>query len=266
MMGVSRIRFIGLLFFFVTLLSSCERYLYQNRMLRIDPGYSYAEFEDIKAVEYRLAPDDLMAVRLFTNDGAGLVNISSTGSSQSNQGFTVGGGTTINLRIESDGFAKFPIFGRLYLEGLTLRQAEMLIEEKYATFYNNPFVLLSVNNRRVMIFAGDNTSVIELTNDNMTLFEVLALSGGIPDDGKANKIKIIRGDLKNPDVFRIDLSTLQGMQDANLVMQANDIIYIEVRKRYVTKVLAELSPIFTLAGAVISTVALVTALQTLGGK
>ncbi|MCB9186345.1 MAG: polysaccharide biosynthesis/export family protein [Flavobacteriales bacterium] len=240
--------------------SSCDRYLYQNRMIDIPSDYEYSKFENVVETEYRLAPDDYLNVRLLTNDGAGLLNISV------DQGVSVGGATLIDLRIESDGFAKFPIFGRLYLEGLTLRQAEMLIEDKYAEFYNSPFVLLTVTNRRVMIFAGDNTQVVQLTNDNMTLFEVLAISGGIPEDGKSRKIKIIRGDLQNPDVYLIDLSTLQGMRDANLVMQANDIIYIEVRKRYATKLLQELTPIISILGTVISTIALITAVRSLGGK
>ena len=157
-----------------------------------------------------------------------------------------------------------PIFGRVYLEGLTVRQAEMLIEDKFSEFYNNPFVLLDVNNRRVMIFAGSNTTVVTLQNDNTTLFEVLAQSGGIPSDGKANKIKLIRGDLKSPEVYKIDLSTLVGMKDANLVMQANDIIYIETKRNYITKLLSELSPYIAILTSIVSTTAIIVRLQAIG--
>ncbi len=227
-------------------------------MLRIGPGFEFSEFSELIETEYRIAPDDRIDARLFTNDGSGLVNIGAQGA------VSVGGSTTLSIKVESDGFAKLPIFGRIYLEGLTVRQAEMLIEDKFSEFYNNPFVLLEVSNRRVMIFAGPNTSVIPLTNDNTTLFEVLAESGGIPSDGKADRIKLIRGDLKNPEIYRIDLSTLGGMKDANLVLQANDIIYIETRKDYVTKVLTELSPYISVLSTVVSTVAIIVQLRALG--
>ena len=227
-------------------------------MLRIDPGYKYSEFSDITETEYRIAPDDRISARLYTNDGSGLVNIGA-GSK-----VLVGGSTTMAIKIESDGFAKLPIFGRVYLEGLTIRQAEMLIEDKFSEFYNNPFVLLDVNNRRVMIFAGSNTTVVTLQNDNTTLFEVLAQSGGIPSDGKANKIKLIRGDLKSPEVYKIDLSTLVGMKDANLVMQANDIIYIETKRNYITKLLSELSPYIAILTSIVSTTAIIVRLQAIG--
>jgi len=240
------------------LFGSCDRYLNQSLMLRTGPDYPYSEFPEIQDKEYRLAADDRIAVRMFTNDGSGLINVAA-GSS-----VMVGSGTTLDIKLESDGFAKLPLFGRTYLEGLTIRQAEMLIEDKFSEFYNNPFVLLEVTNKRVMIFAGSNTSVVPLLNDNTTLFEVLAMSGGVPEEGKADKIKLIRGDLKSPEVYIIDLSTLSGMKHANLVLQANDIIYIEVRKDRIGKVLAEIAPYIAILTTVVSTVLIFTRFPAIG--
>ncbi|MCF8459650.1 MAG: polysaccharide biosynthesis/export family protein [Flavobacteriales bacterium] len=227
-------------------------------MLRTGKDYPYSTFPEVQDKEYRLAADDRIAVRMFTNDGSGLINVAA-GSN-----VMVGGGTTLDIKIESDGFSKLPLFGRLYLEGLTIRQAEMLIEDKFSEFYNNPFVLLEVSNKRVMIFAGSNTSVVTLENDNTTLFEVLAMTGGVPEEGKADRIKLIRGELKNPEVYLIDLSTLYGMKNANLVLQANDIIYIETRKGHVRKVLLEIAPYLAILTTITSTIAIVTQVRAIG--
>lgn len=253
-----RTRFLVLLL--LTFLSSCDRYLFSERMFRIGRDFEYSKFDEIIETEYRIAPDDKIAIRLYTNDGSGLINV------QSGSNVLVGGGTQFGVSIESDGFAKLPLFGRIYLAGLTIRQAEMLIEDKYSEFYNNPFVLLQVENKRVMIFAGSNTSVVPLENDNTTLFEVLAATGGIPEDGKAHQIRLIRGDLKNPEVYQIDLSTIQGMRQANLVMQANDIIYIEVRKGYVREILNEIAPYLAAITTIVTTSLLVTQIQRIGGQ
>lgn len=251
-----RLRIIGLLF--IVLFSSCDSYLNRHLMLRTGPNYPYSQFSEIIDTEYRLAPDDRVGLRVYTNDGSGLINLG-VGSS-----VLVGSGTEISVKIESDGFAKLPLFGRIYLAGLTTRQAEMLVEDKFAEFYNNPFVLIEVSNRRVVIFAGSNSSVILLENDNTTLFEVLAKSGGLPEDAKADKVKLIRGDLKNPEVYLIDLSTLAGMKNANMVLQANDIIYIETRKGYVRKALAEFAPYLAILTSIASTIALITRLSAIG--
>lgn len=254
-----RYRILGL--FLLLLVSSCDKYLFRSQMLRTGPNYPYSEFEDIKETEYRISSDDRVSVRLYTNDGSGLVNIN-TGSGK----VLVGAGASFSVLIESDGFGKMPLFGRIYLEGLTIRQAEMLIEDKYGEFYNNPFVLLTVGNKRVFLFAGGNTSVVPLTDENTTLFEVLAISGGVPGDGKADKIKIIRGDLRNPEVYIVDLSTLSGMREANLVLQANDIIYIETRKGYIGRILGELSPYLSILTSVITTAAIIAQLRALGNQ
>ena len=66
-----------------------------------------------------------------------------------------------------------------------------------------------------------------LQNENTTLFEVLAQSGGVYKEGNASRVKVIRGDLNDPEIYLVDLSTIDGMRDANLNMQAGDIIYID---------------------------------------
>ncbi|MFA5194625.1 MAG: hypothetical protein WC401_02395, partial [Bacteroidales bacterium] len=73
----------------------------------------------------------------------------------------------------------------------------------------------------------------------------LAKAGGI-NDGKAHKIKLIRGDLKNPKVYIIDLSTVEGMTKANLIVQANDIIYVQPRNKIPEKIINVLAPYLTL--------------------
>jgi len=109
-------------------------------------------------------------------------------------------------------------------------------------------VQLKVTNNRVIIFPGGQggtSTVITLSNTNTTLIEALALAGGI-SDGKAHKIKLIRGDLHNPKVYLIDLSTIEGMKASNLVLQANDIIYVEPRPKVAQRILENIAPYLTL--------------------
>jgi polysaccharide export outer membrane protein len=105
-----------------------------------------------------------------------------------------------------------------------------------------------VSNRRVIIFPGSSGSatVLSLTNDNTTLLEAIAMTGGLGGDAKAAQIKVIRGDKENPDVYLVDLSTIAGMRDGSMVLQANDIIYVEPRVRPIVEIVGELSPIVSL--------------------
>ncbi len=216
-------------------------------MFKTPDDYPYKVDQTIGNVEYRIATNDILAFSIFTNDGFKLIDLTTgvttmTGQGAS-QGFNVNNST--RLQVDVEGSVKFPIIGKIKVLDLTTREAERMLEERYAVYYNKPFVMLSVVNRRVMVFPGTGGSgvVVTLENENTTLIEALALAGGITETGKADVIKLIRGDSRNPQVHLIDLSTIEGMKQSNMLLQANDIIYVEPVKRVSRGVLAEITPI-----------------------
>ncbi|MGD0711585.1 MAG: polysaccharide biosynthesis/export family protein [Bacteroidales bacterium] len=239
------------------LITSCKIFA-PSQMLRTGRDFKYSDFTQEQGVqEYKLAPFDKITFHLSTNNGENLINpISSAGSTTgtSNIGTTIGGGSGAAYTIEYDGTVKLPVFGRVKLSGYSIREAEKLLEDMYSKYYNNPFVQIEVSNMRVIVFGKGTTSgsasVITLANPNTTLFEALASAGGI-EGGKAYNIKLIRGDLKNPQVFLIDLSTLDGMKKANLILQANDIIIIKPKNNYTEKFLTVITPYLTLVSMIL---------------
>jgi polysaccharide export outer membrane protein len=108
--------------------------------------------------------------------------------------------------------------------------------------------MVRVTNRRVLVFPGTGGAgrVVNLDNENTTLVEALALAGGITNTGKAWKVKLIRGDLRNPKVMLIDLSTIEGVKNSNMLLQANDIIYVEPIPRFSQEILAQIAPIVSI--------------------
>jgi polysaccharide export outer membrane protein len=121
----------------------------------------------------------------------------------------------------------------------------------------NPFVVLRVTNRRVFVFKGQIGMVIPLNETPTNILEVLAKSGGLDRTVKAYKIKVIRGDLKDPIVKIIDLSTLEGLRNSDLIVQTGDIIYVEQRKKIATDVLAEVAPILSGISVILTTTILI---------
>jgi len=218
-----------------------------SQMLRTGSGYKYSEFTASDSVqEYKIAANDKLSFKLSTNDGEKLIDPVNTGS-------TTQGGSAASFTVDFDGTIRLPVIGRIKVSGLTVREIEKMLEESYAKYYNKPFVQVEVTNMRVILFAGGEgnaASVITLTNTHTTLFEALATAGGI-GDGKAHRIKLIRGDLKNPKVYLIDLSTLDGMKKANLVLQANDIIYIDPRYKINERFMTFVTPYISMVSFIL---------------
>jgi polysaccharide biosynthesis/export protein len=92
---------------------------------------------------------------------------------------------------------------------------------------------------------GGSATVLTLLNSNTTLLEAIALAGGITD-GKAHRVKLIRGTAQNPQIYLIDLSSIEGYKQGNIILQANDIIYIDSRDRVAQKILESITPYLTL--------------------
>ena len=227
--------------------SSCN--LRSSVMFRTPSNYPYTVDQTIGNVEYRIAPNDIVGFSVYTNDGFKLIDLTTTigsvsGDKTANATLNSFNGS-IQFPVEPDGQVKLPIIGKRKISDLTVREAEKMLEEQYATYYNKPFVVLKVLNRRVLVFpgSGGEGKVISIENENTTLIEALALAGGIANTGKAHKIKLIRGDPRNPQVLLIDLSSVEGMKQSNLMLQANDIIYVEPVPRVTAEILAQLTPI-----------------------
>ncbi len=237
-------------------LSSCST-LDKSRMLKTPTNYKFKEFADSVNYkkDYRIVVDDELSIQMFSNSGYNMVSLGNNGGgfgggnrgggggfgggSGGGRGGSGGGGGDFGFgyKVRPDSTIKVPIIGNVKVVGLTLTELEEKFEALLKTHVNSPFVIARIFNRRVFLFSGGyDASVIQLYNHNTTLFEVLALSGGVFDEGNASRIKLIRGDLDNPDIYLIDLSTIEGMKHANLNLQAGDIIYIYPFINYASRI------------------------------
>lgn len=207
-------------------------------MFHVDKDFTYEEFQ-ATVKEYVIRPYDKIKMTVYTNKGFQLVDMEQKISM--NQYLP-------EYSVDKDGMIKLPVLDKVKIDGLTIEQAEKKLEEEYAHFFKEPFILLNITNRRVFVFSdgAEKGDVVTMDNQNYTLIEALAKVGGISGFSKAYRIKLIRGDLTSPKVFLINISTLDDMQKANMVLQANDIIYVETRPKYASRIVNELSPYLSL--------------------
>lgn len=235
---------------FIIFFNACKVFV-PNRMFK-QGNYEYFKVNESVLKEYIIQKGDILSLEVFTREGFELVDVLQKQSSQSNikaKNYT--------YLVEHDGYVEFPIYGRMYVLGYTVNQLEDIIEAKSQELFKEPYAILKVTNRRAYVFKGSEASVVSLNEAPTNLLEVIAKSGGIGNELKAYKIKIIRGDLKQPEILTVDLSTIEGLRNAELIVQSNDIVYIEKRFRFATEVLSEITPILSLATSLTTIIVLV---------
>ena len=229
-------------------LSGCT--INRDIMFKTGDGYDFASLEDIGSSEYRIAPNDLITFQLFSNEGERLnqMTAGSAGSEGGGNQNMMNQQNQISYLVRQDGILELPEVGDMRLEGLTIEAAEGLLEEAYSSYYNRPYVVIRVTNKRVLMFPGESgrALVITLENMNTSLLEVMALAGGIGSRANASKVKLIRRTEEGNKVYQMDLSTVEGLSDAQLVVQANDIIYVEPLPQLARELGESLSPLTAL--------------------
>ena len=241
---------------------------------------------------YVIQPNDFLEVRVNTNKGERILDpngelpFGQPSGTLPSRGSVVGGqsggaarstprstgqgaGTATGgseFLVQADGIVVLPMVGRMRLSGLSLLQADSVLALRFNEYYKEAFVTTRVTNNRVIVLGASGGQVISLSNDNMNLLEVLALAGGIDgggtsggttgfyrNGGRADNIRIIRGNLKNPRVQQVNLSTLDGMRRASLQIEPNDIIYVEPIRRPLLDALADAGPILSLSSLLLTT-------------
>lgn len=234
--------------FTVGFLTGCG--INSSLMLKTSKDYEYAPIDSLNQTknDYIIDVNDIIQMRFFTNNGLKVLDISSAteGGAQS-QVFNPN--NTLSYVIQNDSMVRLPILGLVNIVGLTIREAEIRLQSMYSEYYVDPFIQIVVTNKRVVVFPGNGgeAQVIYLQNNNTTLMEVIALAGGIADRGRASRIKLMRKDEQGErKVYKFDLSTIDGLEYTDFIVQANDYIYIEPVPELGREILQEITPIVSL--------------------
>ncbi|HEV8511839.1 MAG TPA: polysaccharide biosynthesis/export family protein, partial [Cyclobacteriaceae bacterium] len=172
---------------------------------------------------------------------------------QTSSGNTQQSEDEIHYLVDVNGIAKLPLIGEIHLEGLTLRQAEEIVQKEYSKFFKESFVIFSYANKRVVVLGAPGGQVIPLANQNIRVAEVLGMARGLSNDARANNIKLIRGD----HVYQIDFSTIKGYLEGNMLVEAGDILYIEPIRRPFTEGLKDSYIIISLLLTITNTAILI---------
>jgi polysaccharide export outer membrane protein len=109
--------------------------------------------------------------------------------------------------------------------------------------------------------SGGKAQIVELNQSPTSIIEVIAKAGGILGSSRANKIKVIRGDLKNPQVIEVNLATIEGVRKSAMDVLPNDIIYIDSKRNVLKTILADAAPYIGLTASITSIILLI---RTLG--
>lgn len=242
----------------ISFLSGCASYK-QNIMFKKGENTAVSSIDMARQEaenNYTIKPNDYLELQVYTKSGEKLIDPEMELISE-NRVNVQNARPQLKYLVRRDGFVKLPMVGDVKLEGMTIIEAEQVLQEKYSVFYKDPYVNIRYLNKRVVVLGALGGRVVPLESENIRVTEVLALAEGIDNYAKVQNIRLLRGD----EVFMIDLSTIEGYRNSNMIVRSGDIIYVEPIRRPFTEFMRENGPVISALSSVASLIAVLISIK-----
>jgi len=148
-----------------------------------------------------------------------------------------------------------PLLNSVNVEGLTIKQLNEFLTEKYRQFLKAPYVKASVKNHKVFVL-GEVTKrgVIPIEGEAISIIEAIAMSGGLTDHAIRNRVRIISEDNGKYTLGTLNLNKFSTLNSRNLMLKHNSILYIEPKSAKAVRVaINDYLPIIQAASSILST-------------
>lgn len=132
--------------------------------------------------------------------------------------------------VSNKGTVFLPLVGYVQVAGLSESEASELLTKVYGEYLRFPFVKLDILNQRVYIIGEvQKPGIVPVNNEALNFFEALAQVGDFTDYANRTEVKIVTYIDGKPHIRSVDMTKMESMQMANLILKPNDIVYIPPR-------------------------------------
>jgi polysaccharide export outer membrane protein len=166
----------------------------------------------------KIIPNDILKIDIYNmNQKANIM--------MSDKGYTAPDNSYV---VYPDGNIILPLVNSVHVEGLTIKEINELLTERYGEFLNAPYVKASIKNHRIFVLGEvKKRGVVPIEGETISIIEVIAQSGGLTDHAIRSHIRVISEENGKYLLRTLDLSKLSTLNSHNLMLKHNSIVYIE---------------------------------------
>jgi polysaccharide export outer membrane protein len=155
--------------------------------------------------------------------------------------------------VRDSGIVTLPLVGNVNVDGLTLKEASKLIEERFKVYVNDPIVTVKKLNFKVTVLGEVNKpGLYTIMNERATLPEVLGMAGDLTQLADRTNLRLIRSENGVSNDFTIDLTQSSSLTTSVYFLHPDDIIYVSPTRK---RALQNTSPSIIVFTSILTTVA-----------
>ena len=211
--------------FVMALLSSCIgkrniNYLHDRSLSTTSKLFPNKKFE------YRIQVNDVLSIRVLGLDDANarLFNVETTngGLALNDASLFVNG-----FSIDKNGNVQLPSVGTLRLQGLTVDEAQGVVQAKINDYFANATVILKLVSFRVSVLGEvSRPGSYFVYNNQISLLEALAQAGGPTEFGDKKHVTLMRQSDQGTQALYVDLSSTDVLSSEYYYLLPNDVVYV----------------------------------------
>lgn len=175
--------------------------------------YTQYKLQANDEIVLRVVSSDLETVQLFTENRGG-----NTMQSYS-------------YRIYEDGTVDVPFLSKVPVAGLTLNEAEHLMDSLMKEYVPDAFVKIALTTGTFCVIGDAGRGYFPIYKERLTIYQALALCGGINETADFSKVKILRRVNGKTEIKEFDIRTKSIIDSEYYYIYPNDVIYLDVSKR-----------------------------------
>ena len=170
-------------------------------------------------ISSKIMPNDVLQIDIYNMNRKSNIMVSDNGFSPVPDNKFV---------VYQDGTIVLPLLNAVKVQGLTIKELNSMLTDKYRKFLKAPYVKASVKNHKVYVL-GEVTKkgAIPIEGETISVIEAIARSGGLTDYALRDRIRIINEHNGKFILSTINLNKFDTLNSQNLMLSNNSIVYIE---------------------------------------
>ena len=140
--------------------------------------------------------------------------------------------TLQNYLVNNQGEIVFPVLGTLKVGGMTTQETSELIVGKLERYLKErPIVTVRLVNYKISVIGEvSRPGVYTVNNEQVNVFEAVAMAGDLTIYGKRDNVRIIRTVDGKQNLVTINLNDENIIYSPDFYLRQNDIVYVEPNK------------------------------------
>jgi polysaccharide export outer membrane protein len=129
--------------------------------------------------------------------------------------------------VDQTGNINFPFVGEIFIENLTLEEAQQRIEEEVGQYLSNISITVKFVNNRVAVLGEVRVpGEYAFSRDQVTILQALSFAGDITDYGNKKDVILIRESQNQINYHYLDLSDKEVVASEYYYIIPNDVIIV----------------------------------------